>query len=353
MSTDKNTAIIAVTAIGKALAASIKEALAADCYVPAKLQSEGFAALQPDFATGMRLLFQQYDALVCIMATGIAVRTLAPVISDKLYDPAVVVMDEKALHAISLLSGHVGGANDLARKLAELTGAVPVITTATDVQQVAALDMIVPSIPGWIPDFRENCKRINGLLAAGKTVCLYEEVPVEIDRRGFTTVTNPHELPEQAEALVWVTYRYRLPELNVHTVKLVPRTRVLGVGCRKQTEPEQMRQAFTAFCIRHDTDPQSFAVMASIDIKKDEPAIKQLAEQWNCPFITYTADQLREVEGKYPVSEFVRQTVKVGSVALSAADLASGGRVLTPRFAVNGITMAMGERTKLSDGVKA
>lgn len=128
--------------------------------------------------------------------------------------------------------------------------------------------MIVPSVPGWIPDYRENCKRINGLLAAGKTVCLYEEVPVEIDRRGFMPVTNPHELPEQAEALVWVTHRYRLPELNVHTVKLVPQTRVLGVGCRKHTEPEQMRQAFTEFCNQYDTDPHSFAVMASIDVKR-------------------------------------------------------------------------------------
>ncbi|MFW5435892.1 cobalt-precorrin 5A hydrolase [Paenibacillus apiarius] len=353
MSTDKNTAIIAVTEHGKALAATIKAALAADCFVPAKLQSEGFAALQPDFAAGLRLLFQQYDALVCIMAAGIAVRTLAPVISDKLYDPAVVVMDEKGHHAISLLSGHVGGANELSRKLADLTGAAAVITTATDVQKVAALDMIVPSVPAWIPDFRENCKRINGLLAAGKTVGLYEEVPVQIDRRGFTPVTNPHELPEQTEALVWVTYRYHLPELNVHTVKMVPQTRVLGVGCRKQTEPEQMMQAFTEFCIQHDTDPHSFSAIASIDIKKNEPAIKQLAEKLNCPFITYTAVQLREVADKYPVSEFVRQTVQVGNVALSAADLASGGRVLTPRFAACGITMAMGERTKMSNGVMA
>lgn len=346
MNTGKKTAIIAVTANGKALAASIRKKYPADCFVPQKLESEGFQAIKPDFSNGMRLLFQKYDALVCIMAAGITVRTLAPVISDKLYDPAVVVMDEKGHHAISLLSGHLGGANELAQKLADLTGAAPVITTATDVQKVAALDMIVPSVPAWIPDFRENCKKMNGLLAAGKRVGLYEEIPVDIDRRGFIPITNPYELPEDLEALLWVTHRYRLPELNIYTVKMVPQTRVLGVGCRKNIEPEIMMQAFTAFCAEYDTDPHAFSVIASIDIKKNEPAINQLAQTLNCPFITYTAEQLRQVSGKYPASEFVRQTVQVGNVALSSADLASEGRVLTPRFAANGVTMAMGERKK-------
>lgn len=358
MNTGKKTAIIAVTANGKALAASISKKYPAGCFVPEKLQSEGFRALKPDFSTGMRLLFQQYDALVCIMAAGIAVRTLAPVISDKLYDPAVVVMYEKGLHAVSLLSGHLGGANELTRKLADITGAAAVITTATDVQRVAALDMIVPSVPAWIPDFRENCKRMNGLLAAGKRVGLYEEIPVEIDRRGFIPVEaswdmNPDELPENLEALIWVTHQYRLPELNLYTVKMVPQTRVLGIGCRKSVEPENMMRAFTEFCIRYNTDPHAFSTIASIDIKKNELAIKQLAEELNCPFITYPAEQLRKVAGKYPASEFVRQTVHVGNVALSSADLASEGRVLTPRFTAYGITMAMGERTRMNNGVKA
>ncbi len=134
----------------------------------------------------MREIFTKYQALICIMATGIAVRTLAPAIEDKLSDPAVLVMDEHGKFIISLLSGHVGGANELTEQIAMITGGAAVITTATDRANVAAIDNIAKQLNGYLPDFKATTKRINGLLAAGKEVGLYIDEPLDIDTRGFT-----------------------------------------------------------------------------------------------------------------------------------------------------------------------
>ncbi|EIT3882662.1 cobalt-precorrin 5A hydrolase, partial [Listeria monocytogenes] len=108
------------------------------------------------------------------------------VIEDKLSDPAVLVMDEHGKFIISLLSGHVGGANELTERIATITGGAAVITTATDRANVAAIDNIAKQLNGYLPDFKATTKRINGLLAAGKEVGLYIDEPLEIDTRGFT-----------------------------------------------------------------------------------------------------------------------------------------------------------------------
>lgn len=112
-----------------------------------------------DFTAAIRHLFKEYDCVVCIMATGIVVRSLAGIIVDKTVDPAVIVMDEQANHVISLLSGHVGGANEWAGLIAKLTGADPVITTATDTEHVQAIDVLAKQLNGWYPNFKENTKR--------------------------------------------------------------------------------------------------------------------------------------------------------------------------------------------------
>lgn len=153
MSTDK-LAIIAVTERGRDLAITLTKTVAATIFVPEKHCTEQTNSLTPDFGTAMREIFTKYQALICIMATGIAVRTLAPVIEDKLSDPAVLVMDEHGKFIISLLSGHVGGANELTERIATITGGAAVITTATDRANVAAIDNIAKQLNGYLPDFK-------------------------------------------------------------------------------------------------------------------------------------------------------------------------------------------------------
>ena len=147
-------------------------------------------------------------------------------VNDKFCDPAVVVIDERAQHVISLLSGHAGGANALARYLAGMLGADPVITTATDVNDMAALDTLAFQLNARMSDFRSAVKIVNQMLVSNKRVGLWwdDELTQDVshcDRRGFITVTDLNQLPE-LDALVCITLRTNLPELPVPHWKLVP-----------------------------------------------------------------------------------------------------------------------------------
>ncbi|UHP11246.1 cobalt-precorrin 5A hydrolase [Listeria marthii] len=343
MSTDK-IAIIAVTERGRDLAITLAETVAATIFVPEKHHNAHTQILTPNFGTGLRTIFTEYQALICIMATGIAVRTLAPVIEDKLSDPAVLVMDEHGQFIISLLSGHVGGANALTEQIAELTGGAAVITTATDRANVAAIDNIAKQLDGYLPNFKATTKRINGLLAAGKEVGLHVDEPFEVDTRGFT---NKEVSPQ-----IFISTKNNLPTAKIERIQLVPRQFILGVGCRKGISVETIDAAFRHFCEQENIHPRAFRVIHSITLKAEEPAILHLAEQWGIEFIVHSAEELQTVAEKYPTSAFVQKTVQVGNVALSAADIGSNGNVITSRFAENGVTFAAGKLTKNSEVAK-
>ncbi|MBC1570494.1 cobalt-precorrin 5A hydrolase [Listeria sp. FSL L7-1426] len=343
MSTDK-IAIIAVTERGRDLAITLAETVSATIFVPEKHRNEQTHALLPDFGTAMRGIFNDYQALICIMATGIAVRTLAPVIEDKLSDPAVLVMDEYGQFIISLLSGHVGGANALTEEIAELTGGAAVITTATDRANVAAIDNIAKQLDGYLPDFKATTKRINGLLAAGKEIGLHVDEPFEVDTRGF--------INKEVSPQIFISTKNNLPTAKIERIQLVPRQFILGVGCRKGISVETIDAAFTHFCEQENIHPRAFRAIHSITLKAEEPAILHLAEQWGIEFIVHSAEELQTVAGKYPTSAFVQKTVQVGNVALSSADIGSNGNVITSRFAENGVTFAAGKLIKNSEVAK-
>ncbi|MBF2519160.1 cobalt-precorrin 5A hydrolase [Listeria marthii] len=343
MSTDK-IAIIAVTERGRDLAITLAETVVATIFVPEKHHNEHTHILMPNFGTGLRTIFTEYQALICIMATGIVVRTLAPVIEDKLSDPAVIVMDEYGQFIISLLSGHVGGANALTEQIAELTGGAAVITTATDRANVAAIDNIAKQLDGYLPNFKATTKRINGLLAAGKEVSLRVDEPFEVDTRGFT---NKEVSPQ-----IFISTKNNLPTTKIERIQLVPRQFILGVGCRKGISVETIDAAFRHFCEQENIHPRAFRAIHSITLKAEEPAILHLAEKWGIEFIVHSAEELQTVAEKYPTSEFVQKTVQVGNVALSSADIGSNGNVITSRFAENGVTFAAGKLTKNSEVAK-
>ncbi|EAH4448809.1 cobalt-precorrin 5A hydrolase [Listeria innocua] len=343
MNTDK-IAIIAVTERGRDLALSLTKTVPGTVFVPEKHKNEQTVVLTPNFGTAMREMFTTHQALICIMATGIAVRTLAPVIQDKLSDPAVIVMDEYGQFIISLLSGHVGGANELTEQIAAITGGAAVITTATDRANVAAIDNIAKEIDGYLPDFKATTKRINGLLAAGKEVSLHIDEPFEVDSRGFT---NKEISPQ-----IFISTKYNLPDTKIERIQLVPRKFVLGIGCRKGVSAKTMEEVFTHFCEQENIHPRAFREIHSITLKAEEPAILQLAKKWNIHFIVHSAEELQTVAEKYPTSEFVLKTVKVGNVALSSADIGSNGNVITKRFAENGVTFAAGKLIKNNEVAK-
>ncbi|MBD5805819.1 cobalt-precorrin 5A hydrolase [Limosilactobacillus walteri] len=344
----KKFAVIALTEGGAQTARCLQEQLATQGFkveviLPQRLAREREIYYRKgDFNSTMHRLFREYNCVVCIMATGIVVRALTGVVVDKTVDPAVIVMDEKARHVISMLSGHVGGANEWTRLIARLMEAEPVITTATDTEKVQALDVLTKKVNGWYPNFKENTKKINRRLAEGKAVELFIEPYLEkyVEQFNGFTLIRDIESHRGGTPLVIVSDHTGFAK-NADIIHVVPQLNVLGVGCRKDVPIAMMQTAFTEFCQQHQLLWQSIVKVASIDVKKHEAAIQYLAKTLNADLEFYTAKELQKVSQKYPESAFVLKTVGVGNVACAAADYASGEQNVTQRYANHEITMAL------------
>lgn len=273
--------------------------------------------------------FLQERALIYVGAVGIAVRAIAPYLQSKAVDPAVVVVDECARFAIPILSGHLGGANDLARKVAKICGAMPVITTATDTNGIFAVDE-------WAR--RQNCavlhtaciRKISGALLASEKVRIRTEIPV---------CGNPPsgiEVAEQDPCDVYVGFTPQ-PE---SVLWLVPKVVVLGVGCRKGISAEMLEQAWERLAIPE----QAVCQIASIDLKAAEPGLQEFCRHHSWELETYSAVQLAQVEGEFSASTFVKQVTGVDNVCERAAILASEGTLLHRKMAGGGVTLAAAVR---------
>lgn len=316
------------------------------CYTSPKLQEAGFIPFDGGFTHTARAAFARYSALIFIAATGIVVRTLAPLVNDKFVDPAVIVIDERGQHVISLLSGHVGGANALTRYLATLLNASPVITTATDVNEMAALDTLALQLQARMTDFRATVKTVNQMLVSQQRVGLWWQAELTeavraCETRGFIIVSDLHQLPA-LDGLVCITLADRLPALPLPHWKLVPQRVVAGIGCRRDT-PFALLSTLLAqqFAAQH-LDPLALKVIGSVSLKQDEVGLIQLAADRQVPFETFTADVLREYEHHFPTSPFVRQTVGIGSVSGPAAWLLSQGQLLGETLREQGVTITLG-----------
>lgn len=255
--------------------------------------------------------WKQTDALLFIGACGIAVRAIAPFVEDKFKDPAVLVMDEMGQFIIPILSGHVGGANELAQEIARKSKAIPVITTATDLHQLFAVDVFAKKNNLGIAN-REGIAKVSGALLEGEAV---------------SVLLSPFE-GERA------------------TLQLCPKTYVVGIGCKRGKEEAEIEELVMEAIKEAGIRIEAVAVFASIDKKADEPGILALAEKYRIPFQIYSAEELEAVEGDFSSSEFVKSQVGVDNVCERAALLAAGrlGKssvVVHEKMAKNGVTVAI------------
>lgn len=220
--------------------------------------------------------WQSCDGLVCIMAAGIVVRAIAPLLQDKLVDPCVVVMDEKGRHAISLLSGHMGGGNDLARRVAKLSGGTPVITTASDTLDLVALDLWAKE-KGLLTPGREQLTAAATLLANRGELRLYTDEGVTSLPPGLIQVDKP----ERADIIVSISTRLG----NAATI-FRPRTLVIGIGCNRGTPAGEFETALAELLANLHLSKASVRNLASIDKKNDEPGLLQFAADngWRIEF---------------------------------------------------------------------
>lgn len=295
--------------------------------------------------------FKEQDALIFIGACGIAVRSIAPYVVGKKTDPAVLVIDECGRFVISLLSGHLGGANELAAKTSEILGATPVITTATDLHDQFAVDVFAKKNGCSI--FRmKAAKEVSAALLAGEPVGFYSEFPWEgdlpkglilCDREGHPVGKNEEKQSVPEVGIAVTVHENAEPFSSVTHV--VPRIFALGIGCRKGKDTEGIIQAAEHVRKEMGIYPEAFCQIASIDLKKEEPGILALSEKYGIPFITYTEEELLKVSGEFTASSFVKKITGVDNVCERSAVLGSGsGTLVQKKKAADGVTTAVAAR---------
>jgi cobalt-precorrin 5A hydrolase len=273
--------IVAITRGGKKLAEELAAQLGEATFLTKKKGEK--------VADTIAANWDRHDGFVCIMAAGIAVRAIAPLLSDKLTDPSVVVVDEKGRHAISLLSGHIGGGNALARKIAQCTGGTPVITTASDTLDLVALDLWARD-QRLMPPNREQLTTISTLLVNRGNLKLYADVNITSLPQGLTRVDDA----QQADIIV--SHFTKVPE---HCAIFRPRNLVVGIGCNRGTPIEEFEDALEELFEDLRLSRLSIRNLASIDKKNDEIGLLQFAKsnQWQIDFFdNITINTLNNLE---------------------------------------------------------
>lgn len=287
------TAIISFTGTGYALSLRIGEwcrehGFEAEVFVKsAYVEAPAEALVQEPVRQWVQGRWEQTQALIFVGAAGIAVRAVSPFVKSKKEDPAVLCLDEQGRFCIPLLSGHLGGANELACSLSRNMGSIPVITTATDINDCFAVDLFAKEQGMHIKNMAE-AKELSAALLAGE--------------------------------------------------KLL----TVGVGCRKGTSFGEIEQAIVTVCGENKIPTESIRQIVSIDLKKNEPGLLEFARRYEIPFFTYTGEELKSLPGTYTPSLFVESVTGVDNVCERSAVLGSGGGILIQRKSGRGrVTVAL------------
>lgn len=345
---DKKIAILSITQNGKSLGLNIKNNIKnADLYFIKRdiVENEtNVIHINKRLKDFVPEIFKQYDYIIFIMATGIVIRTIAPLVVSKFSDPAILVTDEKGKNIISLLSGHMGGANEMTLYISDLINSNPVITTATDVNEKSSLDMIAKKLNAHIDNFRDNVLKINSMIVNNEKVGLFIDGNYLIDTRGF--VLNEKNNLNDIDNVVVISNKVSIDTdldfSNKNIIKVVPKDIVIGIGCRRDTNSEYMKDSLVDFLEQQNIDINAIKEIGSIDVKKDEKAILNLSKYLRVPFKIFTKEEISQVDCLYDKSEWVKKSVGVYSVAEPVAHLLSNGNLIVKKHKYKGITFSIG-----------
>lgn len=257
--------------------------------------------------------FEMHLPILFIGSTGIAVRTIAPFVESKLTDSPVIVMDELGKNVIPVLSGHFGGANEIATKLATSIGANAIITTATDINNVFAVDVFASENGLKIVD-KDKIKIVSSKVLKGEKL----------------------KLIQNDDGIV------------IEELHLKPKRLVLGMGCKKDKPFEDLKAFINEFYSDQELKDNLYAI-CSIDVKAKEAGLIKLAQYYGAKFLTFSADELKTAPGEYQESDFVNETVGVGNVCERSAMLGAGkgATLIKNKSAKNGMTFAVARRENI------
>lgn len=287
--------------------------------------------------------WQEYDGLIFISATGIAVRMISPYIKHKTIDPAIVVVDDMGQFAISLLSGHIGGANELAKWIGTTIGGLPVITTATDNRKIESVDVFAKKNDYYMEDMTSITK-ITSMMVNGKLLGLYSEEDTLINYDNLVVVNNLDNLDPNIEGLIIVSSRI-IRGLKIPHTFLRPKNINIGIGCRKDIGARRIIEAIEESFNTVNLSTNSIKAIGTVEVKKDEQGIIEAASYFKCPMKIFSIEEIRSVEEKFEKSQFVKDTIGVYSVSEPSAYLL-GGELIVMKSKHNGITISISKEIK-------
>jgi len=280
-----------------------------------------------------KVLMEAYPVIIYVMAMGIVVRSIAPYLRHKSVDSAVLCLSVDGQYIIPVLSGHLGGANQVAHQIADLLEAEPVITTASDILGRMAVDMFAKK-HHLVIDSYEQAKKMTAMLIDEELVEIIGEIQLE-------EVSVRKEISPKAKGIILLSYKTD-KSIMLPYVQLIPKHLVLGIGVRRGIALEQIEATVKEICETNYLSYKGIGEMASINLKADEVGLLELAKKWHIPFTLYTAKELATVVEQFDQSDFVRKITGVGAVSMPAGCLASKkGKCLVEKVAKQGVTVSI------------
>ena len=351
-------AVVALTSGGSRLALEVAREFP-DCHIyifeGRKHESIDTQCIK-EFSSLSRLFAKiliKYEAIFLIMSLGIVIRTMGPYLKGKDKDPAVLVLDEKGHFIISAVSGHLGGANQIAVELAEKLGALPVITTATDVQGVSAIDTIARS-HGWAVEPVSQIKTVNGALANGEPIVVttdlsylkgrwFGDYPIIFQKLG--DIDHSKKIP-----VVKISNKKEKPTTAGPSLIVRPKNLIVGLGCKKGIPLEKLLASVQQIFNEYQLDINSVRELASCTVKESEPGLRELADYLQVPIKFYSPQALsKSIEAHgLTKSGFVKKQIGVEGVCEPAAISGEGTPLLLiPKQKFPGITVAVAQDTSI------
>lgn len=345
-------AVVALTVKGRLTAKKIKMQLEeVEIYLPQKLAdgSEDYTYTRP-FAELFGELFTNYRYIICIMATGIVVRSIEGLLKHKSIDPAIVVVDDGGRFAISLIGGHLAGANELAEKVAKALNGQAVITTASDNQDVISAEMWGKKFSLTLEDFAE-LPAINGAIVNGGRIAVISqwEVPVEArilgqqDNTDYFLFEEENTFLNKYDVYVYVTDKL-LAKPKKPSIILRPKTLVAGMGMRRGVGGELIHSTLSEALLSGSLASAALKCLASIDVKQDEVGLLKTAENLHIPCYFYNKEKLQEMilEQDLMISPYVKRQMGVGAVCEPAAlAVVKNSKLIVPKYIAHAVTVAI------------
>ncbi|WKY44122.1 cobalt-precorrin 5A hydrolase [Eubacteriaceae bacterium ES2] len=300
--------------------------------------------IKSDISTFFGEIIKEFPVIIAIMATGIVVRAVAPYLVHKSKDPAILVMDTKGEFVISLLSGHLGGANDCARIIEKRFGSKAVITTGTDVKGTMAVDVLAEKINCQIADFTA-AKDITAQILNGEKIGILSE-----DQINLTGIDLPYNIvicpdPEQMsdlQGLIRISSQLKERDYGLPQVRLVPKNIVIGIGCRRNVPGAKILAKIEETFLSVGLDLRSIKLLATVTLKADEAGITEACQVLKAKKVIIPDEMVKMVQNRFEGSDFVFQTTGMYAVSEPCGYIASGfGECLIEKKKLDGITLSV------------